>query len=362
MNQGREVFINIYRVYDVAFEVDLDKATSTLLEKNPNKFKLKKHSKELLLSEAPIALDLGEQVYILEGREFELRFHAKIWAYGAISVLLKFRPKEQMSLIEFNNVIEHVEESDDIESMARDKASQILKVLENSAKKSSLSEQYEDYTIIQFVNKEPSQIEDTFKEDIYRMMEGEGKLKLSQQTKESIRQSTYQYSENDLAVVDWNRSVLVGERSDVEELSDILEFAVCQLLELRYYDDFLDKKLESLYDSLEQKKASIWLNRYSRFSEEAAILYLEFSEVIDKVGNSLKLVGDTYYAKIFRAAVEKFRLGDWKTTVSSKLTNLAQLSELFSSEINERRNQLMELIIIVLIAIEVVPFLYNLLK
>lgn len=361
MSHGYHAFINFYRVYDIGYEVDLDKAFEILLNKNANKFKLKKHTRDMVLNEAPLAVSLGEAVCSVNGKDFVLGCSGKIWSYGAVSLQFKLGLSEGSTLSEINKLIEDLEEADEVEIMALDKVNEVSEAIKSSVEKLGLSEQVEDYTIIQLVQKSPgTAVEDSLKDEAYRLMEGERERRLSQQTKEAIRQSTFQYSESDLAVVDWNRALLIGDGQDVEELSDILEFAVCQLLELRYYDDLLDQKLTNLYSSLEGHKPTVWQNRYSTLSEEAALVYIEFSEVIDKVGNSLKLVGDTYYAKIFRAAVEKFRLNDWKSTVMQKLNNLAQLSELFSNEINERRNQLMELIIIILIAIEVVPFLYNL--
>lgn len=364
-----QTFVNIYRVYDVGYEVDLDKAFEILLNKNPNKYKLKKHTRDMVLNDAPMSVTLGESVFRHDGVEYPLVCFGKIWSYGAISIQLKLQPKESSSFLNVNKLIGHLEESVSVEALALEKVREVSQAIKSAVEKPGISAQVEDYTIIQFIDKkdatsveESPPVEDSLKEVFYGLLEGEGELKLSQQTKEAIRQSTFQFSESDLAVVDWNRALLLGTKADVEELSDILEFAVCQLLELRYYDDLLDQKLASLYNSLEGRKPSIWQNKYSTLSEEAALVYIEFSEVIDKVGNSLKMVGDTYYAKIFRAAIEKFRVNDWKSTVIQKLNNLAQLSELFSNEINERRNQLMELIIIILIAIEVVPFLYGLFK
>lgn len=353
-------YVNIYRVYDVAYEADLDKAFEILSNKNPNKYKLKKHTRDMVLNDAPLSIDLGESDFFFEGERAPVRIYGKIWSYGAVSIRLKLGLEENTSFARMNRFIDYLETSQTLEDLALEKTKEVAQAIKSAMEKPEVSEHMEDYTIIQFVSGQDAPVEDSLKEEFYRLLEGEGDIKLSRQTRESIRQSTFQYCESDMAVIDWNRALLLGEQSDVEELSDILEFAVCQLLELRYYDDLLDQKLASLYNSLEEKKSAIWKNRYSSLSEDAALVYIEFSEVIDKVGNSLKMVGDTYYAKIFRAAIEKFRINDWKSAVMQKLNNLARLSELFSNEINERRNQLMELIIIILIAIEVIPFLYSL--
>ncbi|MEN0058902.1 MAG: hypothetical protein AAGB31_08710, partial [Bdellovibrio sp.] len=98
---------------------------------------------------------------------------------------------------------------------------------------------------------------------------------------------------------------------------------------------------------------------YSRLSKEAAQLYLDISDTIESVDNSMKVVGDFYLAKIFRAASMRLRFKDWKDSVDKKLENMAQISKLFVNEANEKRNQLLEVIIIILIALEVVPLFFK---
>jgi uncharacterized Rmd1/YagE family protein len=73
-------------------------------------------------------------------------------------------------------------------------------------------------------------------------------------------------------------------------------------------------------------------------------------------------VGDFYLATIFRMASKRFRFDDWQKSINEKLSNLAEVSKLLHSEVNESRNHMLEIIIIILITIEVVPFLYGLLR
>ncbi len=80
----------------------------------------------------------------------------------------------------------------------------------------------------------------------------------------------------------------------------------------------------------------------------------ESSEIVERIENSLKIIGDFYYAKIYRAAAERFRMNDWKKSVDQKLSNLVEISMLFMNQNNEKKSHLLELIIIFLILIEVV--------
>ena len=106
---------------------------------------------------------------------------------------------------------------------------------------------------------------------------------------------------------------------------------------------------------------SVWSNPYGELSKKAALEYIDISEVVDRVENAYKVIGEFYHAMIYNLATEKFNLSTWKHSVNHKLENLAEVSKLFQGEVHEKRAQVMELTIVILIAIEVIPLLYSLL-
>ena len=177
---------------------------------------------------------------------------------------------------------------------------------------------------------------------------------LSDQIKKTINESMFQYTINDLAVIDWN-SAFVIEPNGSMDVPDVIEFALCQLLEMRYYDDVLDEKLASLYNSVDTKKKGILNTLYASLAEEAGQKYLEISELIENVENSMKVVGDFYLATIFRATLKRFRFGDWQISVDNKLNNLVEVSKLLHGEVHEKRGIVLELTVIFLIMIECIP-------
>jgi hypothetical protein len=129
---------------------------------------------------------------------------------------------------------------------------------------------------------------------------------------------------------------------------------------MRYYDDLLDEKLNNLYNNVVGGKKGIFSKQYAKFAEEAGQIYIEISEIVENVENSFKVVGDFYLAQIFRASSKRFRFDDWVRSINEKLGNLAEVSKLLHSEVNESRNQIMEITIIALIAVEVVPLIWKL--
>jgi hypothetical protein len=100
--------------------------------------------------------------------------------------------------------------------------------------------------------------------------------------------------------------------------------------------------------------------KFRQLSDEASSRYIEFSEFIERVENSLKVVGDFYLATVYRAATRRFRLADWQQDITRKMNILAQVSSLLQGEINIRRSHWLEIVIIALIAFEIVSALFKL--
>lgn len=355
--------LNLIRAYDIAGEIDLEQVQKMLVNKNPDKFRLKRFHREMAIQNPPVVINLGVQDYDYNGTTFTISIFGKIWNYGAVSVNFRI-PVECANTAELNELVYHFEQDEYFGTTSKAMVNELAAALYPISKEPGVWEENEDYTIVQYISERGClDLPDSFHfDDIARLVEGQKEATLSSQTLEQIKNSLFQYSDEDLIVVDWNRAIIMGDNEEVEELSDIVEFALCQLLEMRLYDDLLDTKIGSLYKAIQTQKSGFFNNRYAALAHEASLLFIELSEVIDLVENSLKVIGDTYYAKVYRVAIARFHIQTWRQSISHKLDNLSNISSLFNSEINERRNQLMELIIVILITIEVIPFLWNLAK
>jgi hypothetical protein len=359
MMNGR---ILIYRVYDIGRDVNLEAAQKVFeTTTTAHRFRLNRSSKAMIINNAPLSLVVDVSKYDALGHPLDLEISAKIWHFGAISITMSLGIPEAMTwnrLIELGNFLEN---DGNLDVLARQKVEQILQSVNPERIQTTDWETYEDYTCYFFRKLEGCE-ENAMnifnRYDIFRLILSENNENLSDQTKKIILDSTFQYSNDDLAVIDWN-SALIIEPSGSLDIVDVIEFALCQLLEMRHYDDLLDEKLGYLYNALEKQKFNLFQGYYNRLSKEAAKFYLDIADTVESVENSLKVVGDFYLAKIFRAASQRLRFKDWQDSVNQKLENLAQISKIFVAEGNEKKNQLLEIIIIILIAIEVLPLFFK---
>jgi len=174
------------------------------------------------------------------------------------------------------------------------------------------------------------------------------------------RRNAYSYLQDDLAVVDWNSAFLL-EPSGVNDIPDLLEFATAHLLELRYHDALLDRELHAIYDEIDAARGppSVFTRRYGRVQRRTAALLVELSEVIERLENAVKIVGDFYLARLYQSGVRRFRLPAWQESVLRKQRLLAGVNDLMKAAADRRRGELLELTVVLLILWEV---LYALLR
>lgn len=356
--------ILVYRVFDIGAEIDLEKVESLFNEKMfKERFKIdRKHNMSLIISSSPVSIQLGNIEIELAGQKVSAELNAKVWHFGTLSLSFHIPIPESTSWYDLVKIASWLEKDNQIDTLARLKALEFQRDIGGaitSASEWKMNEDYVTYLIQEFENFEGPLVSLVEKVDVAALILAESKEILSDLMKKSTLENTYQYSRDDLVIVDWN-SALVVEPQGSMDVPLVIEFALNQLLEMRFYDDLLDQRLNTLYNQVVGKKRGMFSNKYSRQAEEASQIYLEISEIVENVENSFKAVGDFYLATIFRATSKRFRFDDWQKNINEKLGNLAEVSKLLHSEVNESRNQLMEIIVILLIGIEVLPLITGL--
>jgi hypothetical protein len=394
-----------YRVFDIAHEIDLKKAHDLFNQGTPGsvrRYQLKKDPlRSITFRQAPLILSVDNiqvPITIKEGETkiFSASLEIKVWDYGVISLCYRINLKESLlwkDLVVLGSILDSDSIIDNLSNVRKE---EIISEIGISFKQPYTHSLFEDYTtyLIEEVeehvtkkNKEGDleqvieikKIKDPLevikKASVAELLLAESDRSLSDGTKKSVLSNLNQYTKKDLIVMDWNSAVVFDftKEKEYQDYVDIIEFSLAQLLELRIYDQLLDEKLEQLYDSMEDKKNSqIITDFYSLMSEEASRLYMEFSDVFEKLDNSIKTVGDFYLAKILKSADKKFGFEELKKSMSRKIETLANISKIYQDKIDslvdEKRNKLseenavtshrMELIVIILITIEVLPFVY----
>jgi hypothetical protein len=153
--------------------------------------------------------------------------------------------------------------------------------------------------------------------------------------------------------VDWNAALLIDREG--EDVRAVLGFANVELLEMRYLDQKLDRSLDDVYDTL--LRPSLNLPRifgyYSTASRRIAELQIDNAILFEGVNNTLKLLGDQYLARVYRLVNKRFHLDEWDASIIRKLQTLESIYEKISDQATNRRMEVLEWVIIILIAVSV---------
>lgn len=356
--------IYIYRLYDIAEEINLEKIPSLFSASHPIPLTASKNS--IFIKEYPISLSLGNSKVKLNEEDYEYEVLCKIWHYGVISICLKLSIKELSfkKLQDLSHVIENNQEVTKIAQNYKEELKQKIGAALKTPAEFSLIEDYTSYVITKVVSDKNDEVTDLvqIKEafDLPSIILAENQTKLADRIKSVIMENSLQYSNQDLMIIDWNSSVIIDLTGQKEYVAycDLLEFSLSHLLELQVYDTILDDRLNALYENMDQEKVNN--ETYASLSKEAGQIYIEISEILDRVNNSLKTIGDSYYAIIIRHINKRFRLDDWERSTNEKLDKLMNISAILQDRIESKQSissthtgHFFEIIVIILFLIEI---------
>jgi hypothetical protein len=158
------------------------------------------------------------------------------------------------------------------------------------------------------------------------------------------------FTKSDLAVLDWNATLLCGQ--DVEDLRTVIEFANVQLLEMRFLDRQLDDALEESYGLVSRRRQPFrsLMHPYRKDARRIARLQVDAAILFERVTNALKVFGEEYLGRIYRLTAQRLQLAAWDVSAIRKLGTLDSIYAKLSDEAATRRLEILEWIIVALIA------------
>ncbi len=161
------------------------------------------------------------------------------------------------------------------------------------------------------------------------------------------------YTRRDVAVVDAEAALVIDPEPD--EALAVLDFANCERLALRVLDDELDAAVTEATRTM-RSRASRWrmfVSPWGRDVRRLTQLTFDASAELEAVDNAIKLTGDHYLARVYRLAVERFHLRPFHEGIARKLSTLWSIQKVFIDQASTRRAEVLEWIIIGLIAYEI---------
>lgn len=247
-------------------------------------------------------------------------------------------------------------ESDVLLKDAHARVEALVKAIRPAVVRPHVADLVEDYVIFQaevvqagcVVDELPVQ----YASDLAQILRAESHPLSDEEIKDALA-CAISYSPEDLTLIDWYGALIFDRQAD--DVRAVLEFANLELLELRLLDRQLDNSLEEAYDVISERN---WLTMLglSRTAHLVRVGHMEVDGAIlfERVSNAIKLLGDQYLARVYRLVAQRFHLSEWNSAILRKLDTIESLYHKINDRNASRRLELLEWIIILLIAFDIV--------
>jgi len=353
----------LYWCFDVAEEIDVGMLERQLGSQAEKAFLsgIRLAPGYIQYKSPPLLLKLGQQSL---PKNLNGLVEMKIYEFGVVTI--RFTCPVSCEIEQLVDLSRFVQESEEIRNIAIQWLKKTIDIITPAAIKASKNPvaDYEDYAIFwihKFDERTDSELLiKKYGDTISKILRAEEKLSIFE--KEDSLKNPLSYYGEDLVLIDWN-SGFVYDPQKVYDVIDVIEFAVIQLLELRLYDGIVDQAIEKAYDDLaEQRKRKLKIVKISSVLGNLSRIKLDISEVIDRLENYLKLIGDLYLAKVYGAASSRFYLDRWKSAVRNKLNVIESLYSKEWERAQTSRMVVSEIAIVVLFIIDIILILFEVIK
>jgi hypothetical protein len=345
--------------FDIGDEVSLDKLSSLVAAAPMQPLSRRRQTPAYLqYTRAPVILDLGVREE-LAGAEAILQ--VTIFDFAALSVAYRWPLPAALDLDQLPQMSLEIY-GRNLEQKARNEVVQLVEKIVPAIERPKLSGLVEDYYLFVIEQLDPqlnsADLLSKHRRDLAQTLCFETESLSKWQQEEALNQ-TVSYLDSDLAIVDWNAAIIYDREYD--DTAKVLELLNVELLEARYIDATLDQRVTA-YAGFVQKPAS-WpiplRTPYRKVLQDLTDWRVESTVLSERVGNSLKLIGDLYLSRIHSAASTKTHLPEWERIISGKLQILDELYDRVNDRVRAAQSQALEVVIVALIVLEVVLALFG---
>ncbi len=346
--KGSVLFFNLY---DVCEEIRLE-TVRNLLGAIPQPRTFKHAAPEYVRFEQPPVI---EPIQVVGLSPQHATGQVKYYEYGVVSVSFELPFHEELGRIV--ELAEKWMSSTEFEGAALQIVREKVRKTESAMVRRYANWIDEDYFIFQFHQVEgvqtATELLARYGGKIAQLVRGET-IPLSKEEQTEILQSHISYYPTDVVVIGWNASIIYDTPAGAQTTIQLLEYANSQLLEFRYYDEFLTRELSSVYGVL--KKARGVLSRWTLPKQVARLqsITVEVTELVERVDNSIKFLSDMFSARLYRLAATKVGVPDYKSLVNQKLNTAEELYRSMNDEFQASRGFVLEVMVVIILVIELV--------
>jgi hypothetical protein len=339
--------------YDAARSIKLEEAEQRLHEATQRQTIPHKRRAPSYFEYQPPPLRVSQEIEPLNIGGVSARENVDIMVYDFGAVAVTYTLPITGAFSDLLRLAEELYDNELLLSDSRLRVEQFLKVIGDAATQASLAPIVEDYLVFHIESFTRPFDAGRFCADnsrqIAQILRAERQT-LSDQEVDDALAARISFGIEDFTVVDWNAALLIDREG--EDVRAVLDFANVELLEMRYLDQRLDHALDQAYDALSRSFLNLpgIFGYHGAALRRVAELQIDNALLFEGVNNTLKLLGDQYLARVYRLVNRRFHLDEWDASILRKLQTLESIYEKISDQATNRRMEILEWVIILLIA------------
>lgn len=349
--------LHLYQLYDVAYSIDLDKARAMLATPSARVRPVVTRGASIDIAQLPLELSLGAIEVSLGGAAQNGVLYARIYDLGIIAFRLVILFRDEMSWEEAITKLSDTQPFPLVVSEAFEKGLDLLrKTLGPAMERPNAVARLEDYSIFVIERMAGGAPASQLARNPWALRAALGERRALAPSMWSLA-TTLSYYEDDLILLTWASALVIeNDPSARDDATLLLEFANAQLLSFRTYDAEVEQALQRITPRLGRLARRVWplYRRTDRSLSEVHVLIADITEQSGRVENALKVTEDVYWNRVYTAALVSLRVEAWRSGIAETLDVLRQTAGLLHDEEQVARSTLLEILVIVLIAVELV--------
>jgi hypothetical protein len=348
------------RLFDVCAAVDLVLAAEELKSSAAEKrvtiaYRTTRRIASIFRRSAlPLRLELGRRSIDLDGIATSFEISLDLYDYGTIAVIAELPLSPGAELADARRLVRAVFDSDALTELARAEVERVRERLTRSARHPHDWRKAQSYAVLFLQDAAPDAV--LAWDGLPALLAGDPYDGVpSADTRAALHATSDRHYADDLVSIG-SRAAVIVEPSGSRELLDLIQFALSQLLQLRFYDEELDRELGSLRRDFERRGRGLMalFRSYGMVVRDISRRFVEITSFTERIDNSLKVLGDDYSARVYDKATARLGLLLLKDSVATKQRLVAEMVDVFTHEAESVRGLVLELTIVMLIVVEIV--------
>jgi hypothetical protein len=342
--------------YDGARSIKLDAAERRIHETTHRETIKHKHRAPSYFTFQPPPLRTTQEIDPIEFGRYRLSSSVDLVVYdfGAVEVIYTIPIGGPVK--DLLNLSEELYDNEFLLADSRSRVEQLIRMMGDAVTKPHAPDIVEDYAIYHIESfTHPLNLNAFASEnaqEIARILRAERQALSDEEVQDALA-TRISFGIEDLTIADWNAALVVDREGD--DIRTVLEYANVELLEMRWLDQKLDLALNDAYETIARPSLNLprMLGYYSADLRRLAELQVDNAILFEGVNNTLKLLGDQYLARVYALINKRFHLDEWDASILRKLQTLESIYGKISDQAGSRRLEMLEWVIILLIAFSV---------